>query len=107
MTLFLDEVVDVDLPPPVRFRLRIYTPDIGRPVVVIEESLDNSGPPAAHVVTRIAEHVRSTYLPSATDEPVWIESWLGRALTALVQDALPFCTYMRVLPDAQPPQRAA
>jgi hypothetical protein len=107
MTLFLDEVVDVDLPPTVRFRLRIYTPGIATPVVVIEERLDNSGPPAAHVVSRIAAHVRSTYLPSDSDEPVWVEAWLGRALTALVQDALPFCTYMSVLPDDDPPQRSA
>jgi hypothetical protein len=107
MTLFLDEVVDVDLPPRVRFRLRIYTPVIGTRVVVIEERLDNSGPPAAHVVSRIAAHVRSTYLPSGSDEPVWVEAWLGRALSALVQDALPFCTYMRVLPDGNPPQRSA
>src|SRR3954469_19930857 len=107
MTLFLDEVVDVDLPPPARFRLRLYTADIGSPVVVIEERLDNSGPPAAHVVARIARYVRSAYLPPLSAEPVWVEAWLGRALSALVQDTLPFCTYMRVLPDADPPQRAA
>jgi hypothetical protein len=107
MSLFLDEVVDVDLPPRVRFRLRIYTPGIGSPVVVIEETLDNPGPPAAHVVTRIADHVRSAYLPAQTEEPVWVEAWLGRALSALVQDTLPFCTYMRVVPDADPPLRTA
>jgi hypothetical protein len=107
MTLFLDEVVDVDLPPAVRFRLRIYRPDIGTPVVVIEEMLDNSGPPAAHVVSRIADHVRSAYLPSPVEEPVWVEAWLGRALAALVQDTLPFCTYMRVVPDSDPPRRTA
>jgi hypothetical protein len=107
MTLFLDEVVDVDLPPPVRFRLRIYLPGIGSPVVVIEETLDNSGPPAAHVVARIAQHVRSAYLPAHVQEPIWVEAWLGRALSALVQDTLPFCTYMRVVPDADPPRRTA
>ena len=90
-----------------RFRLRIYTPHIGSPVVVIEERLDNDGPPAAHVVGRIAEHVRSAYLPEQSAEPVWVEAWLGRALSALVQDSLPFCTYMRVVPDAEPPQRTA
>jgi hypothetical protein len=107
MTLFVDEVVDLDLPPPVRFGLRIYTPDIGSPVVVIEERLDNAGPPAAHVVSQIAEHLRASYPPLQSEEPVWVEAWLGRALSALVQDALPFCTYMRVVPDAEPPQRTA
>ncbi|MDT7569981.1 MAG: hypothetical protein QOE05_155 [Actinomycetota bacterium] len=107
MTLLLDEVVDLELPPTVRFRLRIYTPEVGSPVVVVEERLDNSGPPAAHVVSQIAEHVRSSYLPALSDEPVWVEAWLGRALSALVQDTLPFCTYMQVLPSAEPPQRTA
>jgi hypothetical protein len=105
MTLFFDQHVDVDLPPPVRFRLRIYVPDIGSAVVVIEETTDNPGPPAAHVVSRIAQLVRSSYLPPYCQEPVWVEAWLGRALSALVQDSLPFATYMRVLPDQDPPER--
>jgi hypothetical protein len=107
MNLFLDQHVDVDLPPPVRFRLRIYLPDFGSPVVVIEETADNPGPPAAHLVSRIAQLVRTSYLPPYCPEPIWVEAWLGRALSALVQDALPFATYMRVLPDTDPPQRAA
>jgi hypothetical protein len=107
MNLFLDQNVDVDLPPPMRFRLRIYLPDIGSPVVVIEETADNPGPPAAHVVSRLARLVRTSYLPSYCHEPIWIEAWLGRALSALMQDALPFATYMRVLPDTDPPERAA
>jgi hypothetical protein len=107
MTLFRDEVVDVDLPPSLRFRLRVFVPEIGSAVVVIEETLDNAGPPAAHVVSRIAALVRASYLPPQAEEPIWVEAWLGRALAALVQDSLPFCTYMRVLPDAQPPERTA
>jgi hypothetical protein len=107
MTVFLDQLVDVDLPPRVRFRLRIYTPGIGSPVVVIEEPPDNEGPPAAHEISRIADVVRTSYLPPYCTEPVWVEAWLGRALSALVQDALPFCTYMQVLPDAVPPRRTA
>jgi hypothetical protein len=107
MTLFLDQPVDVDLPPPMRFRLRVYLPDIGSPVVVIEETSDNPGPPAAHVVARIAQLVRTSYLPPYSPEPIWVEAWLGRALSALVQDSLPFATYMRVLPDTDPPERTA
>lgn len=107
MTVLVDQVVDADLPPPLRFRLRIYVPEIGSAVVVIEETIDNDGPPAAHMVARIAELVRTSYLPPYCTEVIWVEAWLGRALSALVQGALPFCTYMRVEPDAQPPQRTA
>jgi hypothetical protein len=104
----VDAVVEVDVPPTVRFRLRVFS-ILGddRPLVLIEETADNPGPPAPHVLPEIAQAVRSRYLPPGGPEPIWVEAWLGRALTALVRGTLPFCTYMRVRPETTPPRREA
>lgn len=89
-----------------RFRLRVYAAAAsGVPVIILEEVPENAGPPVPEVVFELAAWVRGRFLPDEVGEPVWIEAWLGRALSALVRGRLPFSTYMRVDLGPTPPTR--
>ena len=74
-------------------------------MVVLEELPGNPGPPVAAVAADVIAWVRERFLGPDVLEPVWVEAWLGRALSALVHDRLPACAYMLLDATTTPPNR--
>lgn len=92
--------MDLELPPEqggTRCRVEILPGD-GRPVVILGEMDDNPGLPVSAAFLQLAAAVRA--LMPHGPEPLWIEEWRGRALSALVRGRPGVTTYMAVDPRA-------
>ena len=93
---------EVSLPPEcggTRCRVEVYDRGpLEPPVVVLRELDDNPGLPVTATIADLADAVRAL-LPEGP-EPVWIEEWRGRALSALLRGHRGVTTYMRVDPAA-------
>jgi hypothetical protein len=107
MTLLGD--TELELPPErggTRCRVRLYAGIAGEPAHVVLTELDeNPGLPVSATVRELAAAVRAWYAGTLAHEPVWVEEWRGRALSAVVRGRQGVTTYMSVDLSCEPPRR--
>jgi hypothetical protein len=101
---------EVELPPErggTRCRVRLYAGTARQPAHVVLTELDeNPGLPVSATVRDLAAAVRACYADQLAREPVWVEEWRGRAVSALVRGLAGVTTYMSVDLSYDPPVRS-